>query len=282
MKKPLAILLAVLPLYAQQSTPPPAVLRIVSEDIKEGKAAAHEKTEAAFMQAVAKANYPSHTLGLAAVTGTSQAWFLEGHATFASIMHSDDALDTPEFGALDAADAELRTASRSMIAVYRADLSFGADRANLEKMRFFSIETVRVRPGHADQHVELVKMLIAAEQRMGDAQPVATYQVVSGAPNGTFLVMEPMASLKSMDEEQQRQQAFFQAMGDAGVKRYAQAVSEAIASEESILFAVSPQMSYVEKDWITADPQFWTPKPVQTEKAPAKAPSKPKAKSSSK
>jgi hypothetical protein len=282
MKNALAILLVVLPLYAQQSSPPPAVLRIVCEDIKEGKGAAHEKTEAAFMQAVAKANYPSHTLGLAAITGTSQACFLEGHATFASIMHSEAELDEPEFGALDAADAELRTGSRTMLAVYRADLSFGADRVNLEKMRFFSIETVQVRPGHADQHVELVKMLIAAEQRMGDTQPVATYQVVSGAPNGTFLVMEPMASLKSMDEGQQRQQALFQAIGDAGVKRYAQAVSEAIASEESILFAVSPQMSYVQKEWITADPQFWTPKPAEPAKPPAKTPSKPKAKSSSK
>jgi hypothetical protein len=34
-------------------------------------------------------------------------------------------------------------------------------------------------------------------------------------------------------------------MDDEGVMRYAKAVSETIENEESILFAVSPQMSYV-------------------------------------
>ena len=99
------------------------------------------------MQAAAKANYPAHILGMTAMTGTSQAWFLEGHDTFASIAESQAALDKPEFGALDAADAELRTGSRSMIAVYRPDLSYAADKANLPKMRFFNIETIRVRAG---------------------------------------------------------------------------------------------------------------------------------------
>jgi hypothetical protein len=47
------------------------------------------------MQGVAKMNYPSHVLGLTAMTGTSQAWFLEGHHTFASIAESLAALDKP-------------------------------------------------------------------------------------------------------------------------------------------------------------------------------------------
>ena len=65
MKNVIVILLAALPLGAQQASAPPAVLHIFHEDIKEGKEAAHEKTEAAFMQAAAKANYPFHILGLA-------------------------------------------------------------------------------------------------------------------------------------------------------------------------------------------------------------------------
>src|SRR5580658_9386038 len=118
MKNVMVILLAALPLGAQQASAPPAVLHIFHEDIKEGKGAAHEKTEAAFMQAAAKANYPPHILGLTALTGASQAWFLEGHDTFASIAQAASVLDTAEFVVLDAADAELRTGSQSMIAVY--------------------------------------------------------------------------------------------------------------------------------------------------------------------
>ncbi len=275
MKNALLILLAVFPLGAQQPSAPPAVLQIFREDIKEGKGAAHEKSEAAFMQAVAKANYPSHILGMTAMTGTSQAWFLEGHATFASIAEAQAALDKPEFEALDAADAELRTGSRSMIAVYRADLSYAADKADLSKMRFFNIETIRLVQGSDQKFEEAAKALIAGAGKAGDSQPLATYEVVSGAPNGTYLLLEPMASMKSMDEETQRRQALRQAMTSGDPERN---MAASIANSESILFVVNPQMSYVPKEWIAADPAYWEPKPV----TPAQAPAKPRAKAAKK
>jgi hypothetical protein len=263
------------PLGAQQTSAPPAVLHIFREDIKEGKGGAHEKTEAAFMQAAATANYPFHILGLTAMTGTSQAWFLVGHASFATIPESEAALDKPEFAVLDAADAELRTGRLSMIARYRPDLSYAADKINLPKMRFFSIETVRVREGPDQKFEEAAKALVAGAEKSGDNQPVAAYQVVSGAPNGTYLLLEPMASLKSLDEEPQRQRALRQALASGDPERN---MAASIASSESILFAVNPQMSYAPKEWITADPDFWTPKPVTVTKAPAKARKKAAAK----
>lgn len=277
MKNVLGILLAFFPLGApqpalsQQAAGPPAVLRIFREDVKEGKAAAHEKTEAAFMQAAAKVKYSTHILGLTAFTGTSHAVFLEGYDTFASVADSEAELDKPEFAALDAADAELRTSHRSQLAVYRPDLSYAVNKINLPKTRFFSIETVRIREGQLQTYTQLVKMLIDAAGKSADPQPVTTYEVVSGAPNSTFLVLEPLESLKAIDEELRHDPAFFQAMGEEGMKRYSQAVSEAIASEESILYAVNPQMSYAPQEWITSDPDFWTPKPVETKPAPAKS-----------
>ena len=117
MRSALVILLAMVPLGAQSPTGFPPVLRIFREDVKEGKAAAHEKTEAAFMQAAAKAKYPAHILGMASMTGTSQALFLEGHDNIASIADSQDVMDTAEFGAIDAADAQVRINQRSMLAV---------------------------------------------------------------------------------------------------------------------------------------------------------------------
>jgi hypothetical protein len=260
-----------LPLFGQQPSGPPPVLRIFREDIKEGKSAAHEKTEAAFMQAAAKANYPAHILGLTSITGTSLAIFLEGHDTFASIMDSQAVMDKPEFGVIDAADAEVRINQRSMLAVYRPELSYAADKVDLSKMRFFSIETIRVREGPDQKFEEAAKALVAGAEKSGDNQPVAAYQVVSGAPNGTYLLLEPMASLKSLDEGPQRQRAVRQALASPDPERN---MAASIANSESILFAVSPQMSYVPKEWIAADAQFWTPKPVTTTKAAHKATSK--------
>ena len=219
------------------------------------------------MQAAAKAKYPFHILGLAAMTGTSQAWFLEGHAKIATIADSEAALDKPEFAVLDAADAQLRTGRLSMIAVYRPDLSYAADKVNLSKMRFFSVETIRVREGPDQKFEEAAKALVAGAEKSGDNQPVAVYEVVSGAPNGTYLLLEPMASLKSLDEEPQRRKALRQALASGDPERN---MAASIASSESILFAISPQMSYVPQEWITADPTFWRPKPVKTTKPPAK------------
>jgi hypothetical protein len=268
MRFTLVILLAMVPLGAQGPTGFPAVLRIFREDVREGKAPAHEKTEAAFMQAAAKAKYPAHILGMASMTGTSQALFLEGHDNIASISDSQAFMDTAEFGAIDTADAQLRINQRSMLAVYRPDLSYRADKINLPKMRFFSIETVRVRQGPDQKFEEAAKALVAGAEKSDDNQPVAAYQVVSGAPNGTYLLLLPMASLKALDEEPQRRRALRQALASGDPERN---MAASIASSESILFAVSPQMSYVPKEWITADPDFWTPKPVTVTKAPAQA-----------
>jgi len=259
---------------AQPSFTPPPVLRVVQEDVKEGKGAAHEKSEAAFMQAAARVKYRTNILGLTAMSGTSHALFVQGLSSIASIVESQAGLDTPEFAALDAIDSQLFSSRRSLIAIYRSDLSYGADKINLPKTRFFSIETVRVREGHLQAYTQLVRMLVDAAGKSGDPGSVATYQVVSGAPNGSYLVLTPMASLKSMDENRQRQLARSQAMGEDGRKRYTEALAEAVAGEESILYAVNPQMSYVPAEWIKADPDFWTPKPVQTEKPPSKAPAK--------
>lgn len=280
MKNAFMILLAVLPVCAQQPEGPPAVLRIFREDIKEGKAGAHEKTEAAFMQAAAKAKYPVRVVGLTAMTGTTQALFLEGHGTFASIADAQAVLDTPEFGKLDAADAELRSSSRSMIATYRPDLSYAVDKINLPKVRYFNVETIRAKLDQAQKFVELARLVVAGAQKSGDTQPVATYQIVSGAPSGTYVLLEPMESLKSMDEGPERDRAMVQAIRNG--PQTMRELSETIANQESLLFAVAPAMSLPDKEWIAASPEFWTPKPAPaatkaaTEKSAAKKPVKKK------
>jgi len=282
MKNALPILLAVFPLCAQPPSGPPAVIRAFHEEIKQGKSAAHERSEAAFMQAAAKANFPAHILGLTNITGISQAVFLEAFDTFASIPGAEAVLDKPEFGPLDAVDAELRTSQWSQLARYRTDLSYGAEKIDLRKARFLSIETIRIREGQAQKFEELVKTLVSGAVKSGDNQPVAAYEVISGAPGGTYLVLEPMASLKSLDEGPQREQALVQAMPNG--PQTLRELSETMASEESILFAVNPAMSYVPKEWITSSPEFWGRKPAPpVAKAPAaNAAAKPDAKPAAK
>jgi hypothetical protein len=263
-------------LLAQEPPAPPNVLRIIREDIKEGKEAAHQRTESEFMRAAAAAKYPADIIGMTSMTGTSQAWFLEGHDSFEAIMKTIAAFEKPELSSIDALDSEYRTSSRSWIAVYRPELSFHASELvqTLPKMRFVNVITIRVRPEHDQDFAELGRMAVAASERSMNDQPVVTYQIVSGAPNGTYLLLEPSASMKSLDAGPERSRALFQAMGDSGTKRFMKTASETIAQSEAILFALAPQMSYVPKTFAAQDPVFWTPKPVVVE-TPENPPDKP-------
>ena len=248
-------------LIGQEAPEPPKLLLIIREDIKEGKGAAHEQNEARFMRAAAAAKFPVNILGLQTITGTSQAWFLEPYDSFESIGKSRAAMQNPELGNIDALDGEYRSGSRSWIAAYRPELSFHGQQLmqSLPKMRYFNIITMRTRQEHDQDFVELGRMAVAAAERsMGD-QPVATYQVVSGAANGTYLLFEPSESLKALDEAPERSHNRFQAMGDAGAKRFMKMAGETIAQQEALLFALDPKMSYVSREIIAADPAFWNP-----------------------
>src|SRR5271170_6617292 len=107
---------AACPLAAQApaAADPPAVLRIIREDIKEGKDAAHRNSENAFMLEAALAKYPANVLGMTSVTGPGQAWFLEGHDSFAAVEETMAAFAKPDakYAQLDELDSEFRSSSR--------------------------------------------------------------------------------------------------------------------------------------------------------------------------
>ena len=269
-------------LVAQEPPQPPRVLRIIREDIKEGKGAAHERSESQFMRAAAAARFPVNIIGMNSMSGTSQAWFLEAHDSFESIGKAEAVMEKTELGTLDSMDAEYRTGSRSWIAVYRPELSFHGSELmqTLAKMRYFNVIMMRTRQEHDQDFAELAKMAVAAAERSMDDQPVATYQVVSGAPSGTYILFEPSASLKALDTAPERSHNLFQAMGDAGSKRFLKMAGETIAQQEALLFAIDPQMSLVSRQVMAGDPAFWTPKREEPEE-PAKD-AKPAAKRSKK
>ncbi|HEY6390602.1 MAG TPA: hypothetical protein VIX89_04965 [Bryobacteraceae bacterium] len=253
-------------ILSAQQPGPPKVLRIFREDIKEGKVSAHEKVEARFAQMLAKHKYPANSVGMTSLTGASQAWFLEGHESFASIGEAEAFFGKPaikpEIDTLDAQDSELRSGSRSWIAAFRNDLSFrtGEMMESIAKARYFNVVIFRIHQGRDQEFADLAKTAVAASQKAGNNQSVVVYQVVSGGSGGIYLLFEPSASLKSLDEAPARSQAMYSAMGTQGSKRFNELASATISSEESLLFTINPKMSYVSKEFAAGDPDFWTPK----------------------
>lgn len=256
-------------------TGPPKVLQVIREEVKVGKGAAHEKVEAGYVHAFAKANWPEHYLAMTSVYGPPEAWFLLGYDSFAAIDKENKEYEKAaglkaELEKLDTQDAEMISGVRRFVAVYRDDLSYHADTVQIGKYRYLEVITYRVRPGHDMEFAEAAKTVRAAYEKVGADVPWAIFQVVLGMPSPTFLVTVPMKSLDEIDAGFARRPKLLAAFGEEGVRKLNKMASEGYAFVDSNIFAFSPKMSYVSKESAALDPDFWTPKPAA--KPAAKAP----------
>lgn len=254
------------PLYAQ-STEPPAVITITREAIKEGKGAAHRRVEKDYANAFRKNNFPFHYVALSSMSGPSEVWFLSGYPSFAAVEEGDKASDKAplknDLELVEARDGELRASSRGMTAVYRKDLSYQSEAPiTVGKSRYWMISTYRVRLGKGEDFMAGSKMILGAYSKVKAPTSVYCFQVIAGAPEGTYLFMEPMDSLKTLDEEPAREKALMDAVGQDNFNRLMKGTGDVFQTMEMALFSVSPDMSYVPKATEDADPTFWKPKPA--------------------
>src|ERR1700746_2222471 len=62
---------------------PPKILSIMREFVKPGKAGTmHDKTETAFVQAMAHSKWPTHYLGMNSLSGKPRSLFFTGYESF--------------------------------------------------------------------------------------------------------------------------------------------------------------------------------------------------------
>ena len=264
------LLLSGATLIHAQSQEPARLLRIFREDIKSGKGPAHEKVETAYARACAK-GCPAY-VALDGMTGTSQVWFLERHDSYEAMEKAIHLAQTEPLktalSQLDAQDGELRSGERGMIATYQKDLSYTPVPALGPKARFYTINMVRIRPGHTADFTEMRKLVNAAYGKSGSQQRRVVYSVNSGAPAGTYLILSAMDSLKTMDAAAAGI-SMSEAFGPDNLAKYNKLTADTVISSENTMFTISPKMSNPSKEFIAADPDFWAPKPKPAAAKPA-------------
>lgn len=257
--------------------PPPKVLALYREFLKPGKAGVtHEKSESAFVQAVAKAKVPTRYFAVDALSGRPRSLFLFGYDSFEA--WEKDYLATQSNPTLAAAldragvaDGELLSDMDSTVLAYREDQSLRPN-VDIAHMRYFEISLYQVRPGHRKDWDEIVKLVMAAYEKIPDAH-WATFEVAYGQqPNTTYVIFSALKAASEIDHEFAQDKDFVAAMGEDGMKKLAELEASAIESRQSNLFAFNPKMSYPPDAWVKADPDFWKPKKAA---AAAKAPEKP-------
>lgn len=259
---------------AQGSAPTPKVLQITREYTKPGKAGmAHDKTESLFVQAMARAKWPTHYLGMTSLSGKQRALFVTPYASYEA--WEKDNLATAKNAALAAGlehasvvDGELLESVDQGVFVYREDMSLRTI-ADLSHMRYLEISSYSVRPGHVREWDEAVKMVKSAYETGVPSSHWAMYELKYGGDGGTFLVLTAHKTLAEMDRELMEDKQFVGAMGADGMKKLSELSASSIESSQHQLFSFNAQMSYVEDSWIKAEPDFWKPKAVA---APAAKP----------
>jgi hypothetical protein len=264
---------------SEGTMPPPKVLAIYREFLKPGKAGGpHEKTESAFVQAVTQAKWPEHYLAVDSLSGRPRSLFLYGYDSFAAWEKDGQAQEknatlSAALARASLADGELLSETESSVFIFREDQSLRAP-VDIAHMRYFEISIYMVRPGHAHEWDELVKLVKAAYEKIPDAH-WAMYEEAYGQGGSEYLVFTPMKSAAEIDAGFARDKEFVANMGEDGMKKLSEMESSAVESRQSNLFMFNPKTSYPREEWIKADPDFWKPKASMPMHMPKKGMEKP-------
>jgi hypothetical protein len=247
-----------------QAGPPPKVLSIFREEIKAGRGTAHAKLETGYVRALQKAKWPVYSLAMTATAGGTDAWFVSAYDSFAAMEKDRQNMDknaqlSADFERLDGLDAEFRTGQRGVLCSLNEELTIGGS-FDVSQMRYFAVNTVRVRPGHDQEYQEARKILAEAVKKADPTAHSVLYAVRAGMPSGTYLIFTPRKSLAEMDPNPTVAKAVRDAMGDDGANRRQKLLADSVISSETSIYAFSPMMSYVSKEFAKTGGDFWTPK----------------------
>jgi len=241
----------------------PSILSIFIEEVQVGMDADHAANEAGWPAAYAKTGSPFYYMALASMTGSSEVWFLAPYASWTQEGENMKQTDAdPELSAelarLWRADGQYLTSARTVQAVARPDLSYGAF-PNLGLVRFYEITTFRVRPGHEEGFEAAVRMYTEVLTRASSGASFRTYSVVAGMPSPTYLVFASVNAYGEFDKMMADGMAMWQSLTPEQMTEMGDAMRNDVINVITHRFRVDPRMSYVAPDAKAADPAFWGP-----------------------
>lgn len=242
-----------------QGQGPGKYLFLTDVNLKPGQNSAYEKLESDEAQALREANSPSHHIAMWAITGGSHVVYMhtfdsfadlqKGHDTNMAISKLMDRMRTD-----NAAEAALLADRHTSVYTYEPDLSLNAH-ADISKMHFMRIILFHVREGHNQDFQDVIKQHVKAYQSALPEAHWAMFRKLYGAGSGTtYILSTALESLSDVDVMRDRGKKFDAAVGADQLKALRNGLNAAIESDESDLFAFSPQMSFVPENW---DQSFW-------------------------
>jgi len=271
MTRPLAALQAALLLVSSASfafsqgmpTSQPNLIQITREEVKTGHNAMHSAFEAGWPAAFAKAKSPNYYLAMVSLTGPNEAWYVSPYASHAALgesmkLENDDKALSTELARLQKGDADHINSVRTIQAVARTDLSYGAF-PDMGLARFWEVTTFRVRPGYDEAFANVAKTYAAAAKRAAPGMSWRTYEVMAGIPGPTFFVFSSVQSFAEFDKGMQDGMAIGKSFTPEEQQMLEKFSSSGLINAETQRFRLDPVQSYVDAATKAKDPKFWSP-----------------------
>lgn len=236
------------------ATDPPPIVQIVR---KPGTAGASVRSYANAQAAV-------NVIGMRSITGLPETWLVEAHYSWASVEDLDQRLiaAAPVRVTNDAVDSlqdDVIAPARTMIALYRPNWSYRpAEAVRLfAKARYFQVSVFRIRPGTEAEFGSVIRLRRATADAINLERPDLAFQVMSGAPAGTFVFLSPITTLRTMDDGRNPVPVYAEGLASARQSEGKQLTTETEISREHLLFRVEPRISWVADDFAEGDVEFW-------------------------
>jgi hypothetical protein len=172
--------------------------------------------------------------------------------------HGPDGM-TKVFADLSSCVESMRTEIRRR----RPDLSANmpSDPAALERMvaqaRWVRTTMLRVRPGHMLNLEEQMKANLEALTKADPKVVTGVSQSVAGADGTVYYISTFRASLAGFDGEPPLPQV----LGAAAYEKLSSVVAAGVESIDVVISRFLPELSNPPQTFLTASPDFWTPKP---------------------
>ncbi|HEX9188188.1 MAG TPA: hypothetical protein VGB87_14005 [Vicinamibacteria bacterium] len=246
-------------------TTQPKFMHVFRETVKPGRAAEHAKWEAGWPAAFEKAKSPYHYIALQSITGPPEVWYvspLASQAAYGEMVAEEqkDPVLAAELDRLAKGDGEFLAEQSALQAAAVPELSHGAFPA-IGKMRYYEISTFRIRPGHRAAWMAATKAYKAAAARSAPGASWRTYDVVAGAPDGTYLIFSSVGSFAEFDRMMAEGEATMKGATAEETGVLEKFMKESVISVSTQRYRLDPGQSYVNAETKAQDPAFWAKKP---------------------
>ncbi len=264
----------------QENTSNNAIARyVMTEDaqIAVGKGAGNANLSAQFRDTANSTAPDLYWIAGEPITGDSDhVTYVFGYDSMASVQKGGDAVlkvlqvVAAKNPSLISQVGDVSKGSHFTLAEYNKELSYRPDAVPLAETRWWYTSVYELKPGCEDGWAELVKLYSEMAKRTNWDLHWIAYDVRAGAPDPTALSVSPLRSLAEQDQEPPP--AAREAMASAPMRQMFQQFADkgCIRHIEHYYTRVDPGLSRPPQSLVTANPDFWTPKPE-----PVVAPAKP-------